>query len=319
MGEGGATARGLARRREGRAKREPDRAKPQRKSSRILKPALSQWEMVSPNVMNLDTLNLYCDVIRSGSFSLGAAAHRISQSAASQAVRQLEEELGAQLIDRTKRPFMVTPEGKKFFEACLVLLDDFEKAKAEITSQRTLVGGAVRVAVIYSVGLHDMGIYCQQFTTRYPQAKIRLAYLHPHEVVEAVSEPMVFVCHRSHPLAKKKTVSVRELDGENFVAFDRGLSIRKAVDKALRQRGATVSIAMEFDNIETIKHAITIQSGVSILPRPSVAREVESGILAAIPLDMPDLVRPIGIIHRRQKLLTPTAQELLVFLKTQKQ
>ena len=84
--------------------------------------------------MNLDTLTLYCDVIRSGSFSLGAAAHRISQSAASQAVRQLEEELGAQLIDRTKRPFMVTPEGKKFFEACVTLLDNFEKAKAEITS-----------------------------------------------------------------------------------------------------------------------------------------------------------------------------------------
>ena len=206
------------------------------------------------------------------------------------------------------------------------------------------MGGAVRVAVIYSVGLHDMGIHCQQFTTRYPQAKIRLAYLHPHEVVEAVisdeadlgilsfpsphrsltiipwhSEPMVFVCHRSHPLAKKKTISFRELDGEAFVAFDRGLSIRKAIDKALRQRGVTVNIAMEFDNIETIKHAITIQSGVSILPRPSVAREVETGILAAIAVDIPELVRPIGIIHRRQKLLTPTAQELLLFLRSQKQ
>ena len=80
--------------------------------------------------MNLDTLSLYCDVIRSGSFSLGAAAHHISQSAASQAVRQLEEEVGAQLIDRTKRPFMVTPEGKKFFEACQAMLEHFEKAKA---------------------------------------------------------------------------------------------------------------------------------------------------------------------------------------------
>jgi DNA-binding transcriptional LysR family regulator len=294
--------------------------------------------------MNLDTLSLYCDVIRSGSFSLGAAAHRISQSAASQAVRQLEEEVGAQLIDRTKRPFMVTPEGKKFFEACLALLDDFEKAKAEITSQRTLVGGAVRVAVIYSVGLHDMGIYSQQFTTRYPQAKIRLAYLHPHEVVEAVIndeadlgilsfpsphrsltivpwhfEPMVFVCHRSHALAKRRTVSFRDLEGEQFAAFDRGLSIRKAIDKSLRQRGVNVNVAMEFDNIETIKHAIMIQSGVSILPQPSVVREVESGILAAIPTDMPDLVRPIGIIHRRQKLLTPTAQTLLEFLQSQKQ
>src|SRR5436309_7269934 len=261
--------------------------------------------MVSPNVMNLDTLFLYCEVIRSGSFSLGAQAHRISQSAASQAVRQLEEELGAKLIDRTKRPFMVTPAGRRFFEGCQSLLEHYQKIKAEITEQREALGGAVRVAVIYSVGLQDMGFYTQQFNTRYPQAKIRLAFLHPHEVVEAVindgadlgilsfpsphrsltiipwhSEPMVFICHRSHPLAKKKTVSVRELDGEKFVAFDRGLSIRKAVDKALRQRGATVSIAMEFDNIETIKHAITIQSGVSILPRPSVAREVESGILA---------------------------------------
>lgn len=298
----------------------------------------------TPYGMNLDTLSLYCDVIRSGSFSLGAASHRISQSAASQAVRQLEEELGSQLIDRTKRPFMVTPEGKKFFEACVALLENFEKAKTEITSQRTLVSGAVRVAVIYSVGLHDMGIYSQQFTQRYPHAKIRLAYLHPHEVVDAVindeadlgilsfpspyrsltivpwhSEPMVFVCHRSHPLAKRKLVSYRDLDGENFIAFDRSLSIRKAIDKALRQHGVSVNGAMEFDNIETIKHAITLQSGVSILPQPSVVREVESGVLAAIPTDMPDLVRPVGIIHRRQKLLTPTAQTLLEFLQSQKQ
>jgi DNA-binding transcriptional LysR family regulator len=189
-----------------------------------------------------------------------------------------------------------------------------------------------------------MGIYTQQFTTRYPQAKIRLAYLHPHEVVDAViddeadlgilsfpsphrsltvvpwhSEPMVFVCHRSHPLSKRKTVSYHDLEGERFAAFDRSLSIRKAIDKSLRQRGVNVNIAMEFDNIETIKHAIAIQSAVSILPEPSVLREVESGLLSAIPTDMPELVRPIGIIHRRQKLLTPTAQSLLEFLQNQKQ
>jgi DNA-binding transcriptional LysR family regulator len=293
--------------------------------------------------MNLDTLSLYCDVIRSGSFSLGAAAHHISQSAASQAVRQLEEEVGAQLIDRTKRPFMVTPEGRKFFEACLVLLENFENAKAEITSQRTLVSGVVRVAVIYSVGLHDMGFYTQQFTTRFPQAKIRLAYLHPQAVVDAIvndeadlgilsfptphrsmtvvpwhSEPMVFVCHRSHPLARRKMVSFRDLEGEKFAAFERSLSIRKAIDKVLRQRGVSINVAMEFDNIETIKQAITIQSGVSILPQPSVTREVEAGILAAIPTDMPELVRPIGIIYRRHKLLTPTADKLLEFLQSQK-
>src|ERR1700741_683489 len=113
--------------------------------------------------MNLDTLNLYCDVTRSGIFSLGAAAHRISQSAASQAVRQLEDELGAQLIDRTKRPFMVTPEGRRFFDACQQMLEDFEKARTEISQQKSSLSGTVRVAVIYSVGLQDMGFYTQQF------------------------------------------------------------------------------------------------------------------------------------------------------------
>jgi DNA-binding transcriptional LysR family regulator len=293
--------------------------------------------------MNLETLSLYCEVIRSGSFSLGAAAHHISQSAASQAVRQLEVELGATLIDRTKRPFMVTPEGKKFFEACQELLEGFEKAKGEITQQRELLGGVVRVAVIYSVGLQDMGFYTQQFNTHYPQAKIRLAFLHPNEVVEAVvndeadigilsyptthrslkvipwhDEPMVFVCHRSHPLAKKKIVTAKDLSDEKLIAFEKNLAIRKAIDKALRSRGVRPESAMEFDNIETIKQAIAIQSGVSILPRTSVSREIENGMVAAVPLDMPELVRPIGIIHRRQKLLTPITGKLIEFLQNVK-
>jgi len=290
--------------------------------------------------MNIETLSLYCEVIRSGSFSLGAAAHRISQSAASQAVRQLEEELGAKLIDRTKRPFMVTPEGRRFFEGCQSLLEHYDKIKAEISQQREALGGVVRVAVIYSVGLHDMGFYTQQFNARYPQAKIRLAFLHPHEVVEAVindeadlgilsfpsahrsltvipwhEEDMVFVCHRSHPLARKKQVTAKDIAGEKFIAFDKNLAIRKAIDRALRQRGVKPEPVMEFDNIETIKQAITIQSGVSILPKSSVSREVEHGIIAAAPLDMPELVRPIGIIHRRQKLLTPVASKLIEFLQ----
>ncbi len=290
--------------------------------------------------MNVETLYLYCDVIRSSSFSLGAAAHQISQSAASQAVRQLEQDLGVKLIDRTKRPFMVTREGSVFFEACQEIVECFEKAKAEITSENARIEGTVRVAVIYSVGLQDMGWYTQQFTRLYSRARIRLAYLHPEEVVEAVisdgadlgilafpsphrsltvipwhSEPMVFVCTSNHPLAARPLVSAPEVAEQRFVGFDKTLSIRKAIDRALRVRGFKADVAMQFDNIETIKQAITTEAGVSILPRPSVNREVEDGVLAAVPLDMPELIRPVGIIHRRQKLLTPITTALMDFLQ----
>ena len=81
--------------------------------------------------MHLETLRLYCDVVRLRSFSRGAEVNYVSQSAASQAVQQLERELGVGLIDRTRRPFAVTPEGQSFYLACRGVLESWEKAKAE--------------------------------------------------------------------------------------------------------------------------------------------------------------------------------------------
>lgn len=290
--------------------------------------------------MNIGTLRLYCDVIRTGSFSMGAREHRISQSAASQAIKQLEDDVGAMLIDRSKRPFMITTEGRLFHDACIEMLERFDMAKAALRPSRESVSGDVRVAVIYSVGLQYMGWYNSQFAARYPKSQVRMSYLHPNAVVEAVVndrvelgimsfptahrslevipwqfEPMVFVCHPSHHLARRRLVTAKDLANESMVAFEASLAIRKAVDRSLRERGVRMKVAMEFDNIETIKEAIAIEAGVGILPRPAVSREVESGILIAIQLDMPELVRPIGIIHRRQRQLPTAAQKFLEMLQ----
>jgi DNA-binding transcriptional LysR family regulator len=289
--------------------------------------------------MHLETLRLYCDVVRLRSFSRGAEQSFVSQSAASQAVQQLEGLLGVALIDRTKRPFVVTPEGQAFYQSCQALLEGWEKAKSEVAAVKERVAGTVRVAAIYSVGLHDVSRHVQRFMSLYPQARVQLECLHPHKVVEAVlsgdadvgimsyppadralsivtlrSEPMVFVCHPNHRLARRRLVAPAELMGESFVAFDPGLTIRRAIDRALRQHNVRVNIAMEFDNIETIKQAITIAAGVSILPRNTVEKEVGIRTLAAAALDIPDLVRPVGIIHRRQKPLTPTAARFVDLL-----
>jgi DNA-binding transcriptional LysR family regulator len=290
--------------------------------------------------MNLETLQLYCDVIRLRSFSRGALANEVSQSAVSQAVQQLEADLDVQLLDRTKRPFTVTPEGRMFYEACRDLLDRYERVKVRISSARTRLDGTVRVAAIYSVGLHDVSRHLQTFMSDHPQAKVLLECLHPQKVVEAVindeadigimsyppavrsltvipwrSEKMVLVCHPSHRLARKRLVMPADLNGERFVAFDPDLGIRKAIDRNLKQRNVRVNVVMEFDNIETIKQAIAINAGVSILPRPAVLKEVGIGSLAAVPLAIPDLVRPVGIIYRKQKHLSPTVASFIESLR----
>jgi len=128
-------------------------------------------------------------------------------------------------------------------------------------------------------------------------------------------EAMVFVCHPTHRLARRKIITAADLHGENFVAFDADLSIRKAIDRCLRQHDVKVNVVMEFDNIETIKQAIAIGAGVGILPRPTILKEVGNRTLAAVPLSMAELVRPLGIIHRRGKLFTPTIVRFLELLR----
>jgi DNA-binding transcriptional LysR family regulator len=290
--------------------------------------------------VNLDTLRLYCDVVRLRSFSRAAAASGVSQSAASQAVQQLEAELDATLLDRSRRPLEPTAEGRGFYDACRGLLAGFEKARADLAASRQRVEGTVRVAAIYSVGLHDMSRHMQPFMAAYPNARVRLECLHPHKVVEAVlndeadlgilsypaasralevlplrEEPMMVVTHPSHPLARRRRVSPADLDGARFVAFDHDLPIRRAIDRALKQHGVKVDVAMEFDNVETIKQAIGIAAGISILPAPTVQKESEMKTLAAVELALPGLVRPVAIIHRRGRHLTAAVSRFITQLR----
>ena len=280
--------------------------------------------------MHLDSLKLYCDVVRLRSFSRGAAANGVSQSAASQSIQQIENELDLALLDRSRRPLEPTAEGLAFFEACRTLIQGFEKAKGDLQASRQRVEGTVRVAAIYSVGLHDMSRHMQPFMSAHPHAKILLECLHPHKVVDAVlndeadlgvlsyptatraieilplrSEPMVLVAHPTHRLARRRSLTAVELNGEKFVAFDHDLAIRKAIDRALKAHGIKVDVVMEFDNVETIKQAIGINAGLTILPRPTVTKELGMRTMVTLPLAFPGLVRPIAIIRRRGRRMTP--------------
>jgi len=290
--------------------------------------------------MNLETLRIYCSVVRSQSFSRGAASNNVSQSAASQAVHQLERHFGVQLIDRTKRPFVLTPEGETCYEGLRDLLQQFDSVQARVLSLRQEIAGTVRVAAIYSIGLHDMSRRMQEFMSRYPKARVRLEYLGPTRVYEAVldeeadlgivsypqagrgltviplrSEEMVLVCHPDHHLARLRRVTISQLRGENFVGFEKSLPIRKELDRYLRDNEVVVRMVMEFDNIETIKQAVEIGAGVSILPQPTIQKELKIGTLAAVPLAIQKLRRPIGIVHRQRKAFTPTISKFIELLR----
>ena len=188
--------------------------------------------------------------------------------------------------------------------------------------------------------------YVKTFQERYIRASVKLEYLHPKRVIERVTsgeaelgllsypkkwpdlnvqtwreEAMVLAVHPSHRFANRSRVSVSELDGEPFIAFDTDLSIRRAIDKFLRKHSVQVEVVLAFDNIENIKRAIEVPTGVSILPEPSLLHEVHAGTLVAISIEGRDssdrLTRPLAIIHRRQACLEPAASRFLELLISQ--
>jgi DNA-binding transcriptional LysR family regulator len=187
-----------------------------------------------------------------------------------------------------------------------------------------------------------MSAFMQRFSAAHPRAQVRLEYLHPHRVCEVVdagdadlgivsyakdtetlsatawrSEPMVIVCHPAHRLARENSIDLKAVAGESFIAFESGLAIRDEIDRALGRAHAEVNVALEFDNIETIKRAIEIDAGLSILPEPSVRREIALGSLAKVAINGQPLTRPLGIVHRRDHSLSELASQFVSLLKAE--
>ena len=277
------------------------------------------------------SLQIFLDVASHRSFSKAAEARGMSQPAISQAVAQLELKLGEDLIDRTKRPLELTSCGQVFYDGCRKLCDEYQAIEDEVRQLRHgNIVGRVRIASIYSVGLLQMQAYVEKFEQLYPDVKVQLEYLHPDDVYAQVrrdnadlgivsfprsrndlechdwlQQEMGVVVAPGSPLANRLSIELVDLRDQPFVGFTPDLKIRDEIDRALLDADVEVQIVHQFDNIENIKRAVEIGAGVSILPLDSVRREVDFGLLKAIPFASVHLTRPLGVIRKRGR--PPTA------------
>ena len=290
--------------------------------------------------MDLERARLFRDIAQSRSVSKGAKLNGISQSAASQHLQDLEEQLGLPLLDRGSRPLTVTEAGKLYLEMCRDMLQRQDEFQAALERMKAEVEGTVRVASIYSVGLSEMSQLEQEFSRRYPQAHLDVEYLRPEKVYEAVvtdradlgllsypeatkevtvlpwrQEEMVVAVSPHHPLAEKSEVRPEDLEGLDFVGFDEDLPIRRDIDRFLREHHVEVNLTLHFDNLQMIKEAVAHGEGVSIMPARIMEEEVKQGRLVPIPISSLRLYRPVGIVHRRKKRFHRAGQAFLELLR----
>ncbi len=280
-------------------------------------------------MFNLDSLQLFIDLVESGSFSRAAEKNFISQSAVSQRLRALEREYGQTLLDRGQGRGRVTatPAGETLYRGAREVLSRAAALDAEMRQLSDEVAGTVRVATVYSVGLHALPPRLKPFLATHPRVNVHLEYEQTDKVYEDVAsgaldvgivacptskrdlevlpfaeEGMVLICAPEHALAGEKEVGLKRLDGLAFIGFADDIPTRRLVDDRLRAAGARVKMVMTFDNIETIKNLVEIGSGVSILPVDTVRQEARTGTLVALPLLPADaFARPTGLLLKKTK------------------
>ncbi|HPD46975.1 MAG TPA: LysR family transcriptional regulator [Anaerohalosphaeraceae bacterium] len=288
--------------------------------------------------MQIDTMRLFCDVADLQNFSRAAEKHGISQSAVSQQIAQIEMTHRCQLINRKRRPLTLTAAGELFYGACRDILERYERLNSELAAQ-TRSAARIKVAAIFSIGMYTLQPYVKKFMEMYPKTNLAVDYCTARQIYDDVlrgavdiglvavprmdknidvvpfeNERLLLVCNSEHPLANRSGVDIHELEGMDFIAFDKDVPTRTFINSMLARYGIAVRTVMEFDNTETIKRAIEINSGISILPEPTIRAELSAGTLRAIQLLNENFYRPTAVIVRKDKVLTQAGRYLLELL-----
>ncbi|RKY06172.1 MAG: LysR family transcriptional regulator [Planctomycetota bacterium] len=289
--------------------------------------------------MNIETARIFCDLVELQNFSRTAEKNGISQSAVSQQIAQLEMTHHCQLISRKKRPLSLTQAGELFYQACRDILERYDRLSSELTVLQAS-SARINLAAIFSIGMHTLQPYVRRFMEMYPKVNLSVEYCGAGHIYEGIlrgnfdigvvavprmdrnidvfpfeNERLLLVCSRQHRLAAESTVDIHQLEGIDFIAFAKDVPSRTLIDSILKQHNITVRAVMEFDNTETIKRAVEINSGVSILPEPTVAPELAGGTLRGLPFRNQNFYRPTAVILRKDKILSQAGRYLIELLQ----
>jgi DNA-binding transcriptional LysR family regulator len=290
--------------------------------------------------MQIDSLKVFCDLAESESFTKAAQINNVTQSAVSQQISSLERVFKSLLIERSKKRFRLTREGQVLYDYSKQIIATYEALGSKLQEIKDIISGTIRVATIYSIGLHDLPPYLKKFLKAYPTVNVHVEYRRANQVYEDVmgnvvdlglvayptrdnkleiyplrKDPLVLVCHPQHALAKQKRIKMKTLSGQKFIGFQPDIPTRKALDKILKENNVDVQHVMEFDNIETVKRAVEIDAGVAIVPQTTVVQEVAKQTLAQVELDDGDFFRPLAAIYKKNKVLSPAMKQFLSILK----
>lgn len=280
-------------------------------------------------------LHCFVAVARSGSFAEACSLLHLSQPALSIAIRNLEQEIGGKLLQRSTRSVTLTPEGAKFYPVVQRLLRDWDRSLEDVRNLFALRRGKLDIAAVPTFASSLLPAVLAEYHGHYPDINISVHDVITENVVEMVRESrvelgvtfdpgeaddlnfaplfrdrFVAVLPAGHELLSRKNLKWRELKKHPYLALQRPSSIRQLIDTALLKHDISLLPAFEAHQLASIGRMVTAGLGVSVVPALSISQMEEMGAECR-PLSGPVITRELGVITRKRQPLSAAAQAML--------
>jgi len=286
--------------------------------------------------MEFQQLRYLCAIVDTGSFTRAAERCHVAQPSLSQQISRLENELGAKLFDRLGRNIRLTESGRAFLPHARTALAQAELARDQVLGQRRDARGAVAVGVIPTIAPYYLPRRLAAFTRRFPESTLRiveettpvlveqlrsaaidLAILslplrhREFEIVPLLTERLFAALPPDHPLARARTLSLRELRDERFVLLRDGHCFRGVALDACRRARLAPRVAFESGQFSSLLGMVAAGVGVTLVPRMAVDRVLPCRY---VPISDPQAERTIAAVRLKGRSFNRVQRAMLDFL-----
>jgi DNA-binding transcriptional LysR family regulator len=288
--------------------------------------------------VTLRQLRVFAEVARHLSVTSAANALHLTQPAVTLQVKELEETCGVPLLERMGRRIYLTEAGRELAACAASVTERLRETEERLDALRGLKRGLLKIGAV-STAKYFAPSLLAAFTPSYPGVSVRfsvgnreetirdlagnaidLAIMgRPPREIETVAEPfakhpLIIIAPPSHPLARKRRIPLKRLEGENFLIREEGSGTRASMERVFRQAQVAYRASMEASSNETIKQAVIAGMGISFISAHTVGLELKTGKLAALDVAGLPVLRDWYVIYRRQKQLSPIAAAFRAFV-----
>ncbi|KQU22523.1 LysR family transcriptional regulator [Bacillus sp. Leaf13] len=278
--------------------------------------------------MKLENLRMFCLVVDEGSISQAARLSYLSQPAVTRQIHQLENFYSTLLFDREEGRLRVTEAGKLLYPFAKAIVNDFNHSKEVIQQSMGAYNTNLIVGASLTIGEYLLPSLLGKFKKQQPEVKVTLTIKNTPRVLEDLSndvidlalveglventdfivekfadDELILVCPSDHPWKDRKEIQVEELGNERMIWRESISGTRLIVENMLREHGVLEKIEsyMEIGSTQAIKSAVESGLGISILPRLTVARELDQGFLQEVGISRIDITRNLWLVRKNKR------------------